>query len=118
MSRTAPLKQLLVDTISYWDHSATSSNVRENFWKIIKCGTPALGAEVFALGAVEKIVYHTCKSRFCPSCGARAAGIWQAELESVIPGTAYREINFTMPRCFWPLFQQNRELLNGLPSVA
>ncbi len=36
----------------------------------------ALGAEVFASGTEKKIVYHTCKSRFCPSCGARAANLW------------------------------------------
>lgn len=31
---------------------------------------------------------------------------------------SYQEINFTMPQIFWPLFQQNRELLNDLPAVG
>jgi len=108
MPITASLKQFLRDTIPDWDHNGMPLNVRENFWKIVKCGTPALGAEVFASTTSQKIVYHTCKSRFCPSCGIRDAGIWQAKLEVAIPDIPYREINFTMPQVFWSLFQQNR----------
>jgi hypothetical protein len=118
MTITSPLKKFLKDTIADWDQEGTLQNVRENLWKIVNCGTAALGAEVFASSTTHKIVYHTCKSRFCPSCGARAAGIWQAELETAIPELRYQEINFTMPRAFWPLFLQNRELLNGVPAVG
>ena len=118
MLRSMTLKQFLKDTIRHWDHDGTSPNVRENFWKIINCGTPALGAEVFASGTEVKIVYHTCKSRFCPSCGARAASLWAEEIKATIPNIPYREINFTMPKSFWPLFQQNRHLLNDLPALG
>jgi hypothetical protein len=112
-----PFKQILKDTIPDWDRDETPQNVRENFWKIINCGTPALGAEVFA--ATEwKIVYHTCKSRFCPSCGARAGSIWQEELEAALPNTLYREINFTMPKVFWAILEQNRHLLHDLSAIA
>jgi Transposase zinc-binding domain len=96
MPITATLKQFLRDTIPDWDHNGTPLNVRDNLWKIVKCGTPALGAEVFASTTSQNIVYHTCKSRFCPSCGARNAGIWQAKLEVAIPDIPYREINFTI----------------------
>jgi hypothetical protein len=118
MPITAPLKQFLKDTIPDWDHNGTLPNVRENLWKIVRCGTAALGAEVFASTTHQKIVYHTCKSRFCPSCGARTAAIWQSKLEAAIPDMSYQEINFTMPRVFWSLFEQNRELLNDLPAVG
>jgi hypothetical protein len=118
MVTRAPLKQFLKDTILDWDHDGTPPNVRDNLWKIVRCGTPALGAEVFASTTDRKIVYHTCKSRFCPSCGARNAGIWQAKVEAAIPDTPYQEINFTMPQVFWPIFQQNRKLLNDLPAVG
>jgi hypothetical protein len=113
-----PLKQMLNDTIADWDHDGTPQNVRENFWKIINCGTPALGAEVFASATERKIVYHTCKSRFCPSCGARAASSWQEELEATLPNMPYVEINFTMPRVFWQILQQNRHLLHDVPAVG
>jgi hypothetical protein len=112
------LKLFLRDTLPDWDHGGTPPNVRQNLWKLINCGTAALGGEVFASSTERKIVYHTCKSRFCPSCGVRAAGIWQQELETVIPRVQYREINFTMPQVFWPIFQQNRHLLSDLPAVA
>jgi|SRR5581483_5497201 len=112
------LKAFLKDTISDWDHEGTAPNVRENFWKVINCGTIALGAEVFGCPGEMKLVCHTCKSRFCPGCGARAAAIWQEELKAAIPDVGYREINFTMPQVFWPFFQENRQLLNDLPAVG
>ena len=116
--RSHPLKELLRLTIHLWDHRGTPQNVRDNFWKIINCGTPVLGAEVYASATERKIVYHTCKSRFCPSCGARAASIWQEELEAVLPKVPYLEINFTMPKVFWSIFEQNRHLLNDLPALG
>src|SRR5262245_52368393 len=112
------LKEFLVSTISYWDLDGTPPNVRENFWKIIKCGTIVLGAEIFAGPGEVKVVCHTCKSRFCPSCGAREGAIWQEKVRAAIPEMKYQEINFTMPQEFWPLFQQNRHLLNDLPALG
>jgi putative transposase/transposase-like zinc-binding protein len=113
-----PLKEILIETIECWDHAGTALNVRENFWKIIKCGTAALGSEVYVSSSEMKLVYHTCKSRFCPSCGARAAGLWQEELEAALPNMPYVEINFTMPNVFWAFLQENRHLLHDLPAVA
>jgi Putative transposase/Transposase zinc-binding domain len=118
MLGAAPLKQFFRDTIPLWDHAGTPANARENLWKIVKCGTAELGANLFASPTHEKIVYYTCKSRFCCSCGARFGGMWQAEVEAIIPDISYQEINFTMPRALWPLFQQNRDLLNDLPAIG
>jgi hypothetical protein len=112
------LKEFLRETLPDWDHDATPLNTRENLWKLINCRTAALGSEVFASSTEMRIVYHSCKSRFCPSCGARAAGMWQQELEAIIPRMPYREINLTMPQVFWPIFQHNRHLLNDLPAVG
>jgi Transposase zinc-binding domain len=66
------LQQFLRDTIPDWDCDGTSANVRANLWRIVNCGTAALGAEVVASTTNQKIVFHTCKSRFCPSCGLQA----------------------------------------------
>ena len=112
------LKEFLRETLPDWDHDGTPLNARENLWKLINCGTAALGSEVFASSTETTIVYHSCKSRFCPSCGARAAGMWQPELEAIISCMPYREINFTMPQVFWPIFQHNKHLLNDLPAVG
>ncbi len=72
MNNNQPLKQILIATRAHWDHPETRPAVRENFEKTINCRTPALGAEVFASETEEKLVYFTCKSRSCPSCGQRA----------------------------------------------
>lgn len=118
MRRPIRLKQFLQETTRHWDHEGTPTNARENFWKVINCGTAALGGEVFASPTEVKIVYHTCKSCFCPSCGARSSSLWSEELNATIPTIPYREINFTMPPVFWPLFQNNRHLLNDLPAIG
>ena len=68
---TRPLRRVLQMTQDAWDRDETRPAVREAFRKAIDCGTPALGAEVFASQSEERVVYHTCKSRACPSCGHR-----------------------------------------------
>ena len=113
-----PIKQLLLDTRGDWDHLLTPANIRENFLKVIKCGTIALGAEVYASGTERKVVYHTCKSRFCTSCGHRATEAWQQDLEATLPEMPYVGITLTMPRELWPILQQNRHLLHGIPAMA
>ena len=80
-----PIKQILLDTQAYWDHDGTPAHVRENFLKIIECGTIALGAEIYASETESKLVFHTCKSRFCTSCGQRATEAWQEDLEAILP---------------------------------
>ncbi|HEY6768108.1 MAG TPA: transposase [Candidatus Sulfotelmatobacter sp.] len=112
------LKDLLKETLLEWDHDGTLRNVRETFWKIIKCGTEVLGAQIYASNTDQRIVYHTCKSLFCPSCGARSAAIWQEEIETALPQIPYIEINFTMPQVFWPLLQRNRRILGDLPALG
>src|SRR5262249_2025766 len=64
-----PLKQILIETRHLWDRAETRPAIRKSFDKVIKCRTEALGAEIFASDTEKKLVYHTCKSRACPSCG-------------------------------------------------
>lgn len=118
MSGEHPIKQLLLDTRAHWDHDGTPAHVRETFWKIIKCGTIALGAEVYASDIESKLVFHTCKSRFCTSCGQRATEAWQADLEAVLPDIPYVGITLTMPMEFRSILQQNRYILHGIPAMG
>ena len=71
-ARSRPLRQLLEMHREVWDCDETRPDVREAFAKVVDCGTKALGAEVFASDREERVVYHTCKSRACPSCGYQA----------------------------------------------
>jgi hypothetical protein len=113
-----PLRQILIDTRDLWDRAETRPAVRENFDRVTKCRTPALGAEVFASETEQKLVYHTCKSRTCPSCGHRATELWQREQWASLPDIPYVGICLTMPDVLWPIFQQNRHLLHDLPALG
>src|SRR5271166_2519123 len=113
-----PLKQILSATRGHWDRPETRDAVRENFARMIDCRTPALGAEVYASETEEKLVYHTCKSRACPSCGHRATQLWQREQWTALPDIPYTGIVLTMPDVLWPTLQQNRHLLHDLAALG
>ena len=112
------LKKILERKRHEWDHPGTRPAVRENFLKMLACRTPALGWEVYASETEEKICYHTCKSRSCPSCGYRATLLWQEEQEAVLPEIPYGGVVFTMSNVPWRIFKQNRHLLHDLPAIG
>src|SRR5450755_3037739 len=74
-----PLDQIRSRTRTYWDRDETRSAVREAFRRADQCRTAELGAEVYCSENQELILYHTCKSRACPSCGHRANVQWLRE---------------------------------------
>jgi hypothetical protein len=113
-----PIKQLLLDTRAHWDNDGTPAHVRDTFWKTIKCGTIALGAEVYASEIESKLVFHTCKSRFCTSCGQRATEAWQEDMEAILPDIPYVGITFTLPVEFRTILQGNRHILHDIPAMA
>lgn len=113
-----PLKQILAATQPQWDRPEVRPAVRRNFRKVLNCRTATLGAEVYASETEEKLVYHTCKSRACPSCGHRATLLWQREQYAGLPDIPYVGINFTMPDVLWPLFKRSRRLLHDLPVLG
>jgi Transposase zinc-binding domain len=114
MHNREPLKQILIATRAHWDRPQVRASVRENFDKIINCRTPALGAEVFASETDVKFVYHTCKSRSCPSCGQRSTLLWQREQWNALPDIPYTGIGLTTPDVLWPIFRENRQLLHDV----
>lgn len=118
MIRQHPLRQILIETRPQWDHDGTSTNVRDNLRKVIECGTIALGAEVYASQTESKLVFHSCKSKFCTSCGQRATEDWQQDMEAFLPDILYVGITLTMPAEFRPLLQQNRHLLRDIPAMG
>ena len=82
------------------------------------CRTEALGAEVYASSAEQKIVPHTCKSRACPSCGHRASTLWQRQMWAALPDVPFAGVVFTMPDVLWPIFQRSRHLSDDLPALG
>ncbi len=73
------IKQIFTD---HWQlfliayaHLTIRKAVYINVDKILKCQTPALGFTTFFCEkcATVRKVFHTCKSRFCNSCGIKYA---------------------------------------------
>lgn len=113
-----PLRKILLQGRAHWDHEGVSPELRCVFEKVLQCRTPKLGAEVYMSAKWERTVYHTCKSRACPSCGHRATIQWQRERWAALLDVPYKGITFTMPKEFWTLFQHNRALADALPPLA
>ena len=113
-----PLKEIFAATRDQWDREETRPAVRENFDKVLRCRTLALGAEIYASETEQKIVPHTCKSTACPSCGHRATKLWQWEQWAALPDIPYVGITLTMPDVLWPIFRDNRHLLHDLPAIG
>jgi hypothetical protein len=118
MTHARPLKRILRMTREMWDQDDMRPDVRTAFQKVLDCGTASLGAEVFASPSEERVVYHTCKSRACPSCGYRATRAWQRDQWRELPDVPYAHVCLTMPDVLWPLFQSNRHLLHDLPALG
>jgi len=113
-----PLQQILSRTSQYWDRDATRPAVRKVFGKALQCRTPELGAEVYSSKNQELVLYHTCKSRACPSCGYRGDVQWLRERWAALPDALYKGITFTMPDLFWPFFRDNPHLARALSTLA
>src|SRR5277367_479453 len=112
------LRTILELTRSEWDRPTTRAAVRENFGKVCDCRTPSLGGEVYASASEEKIVYHTCKSKCCPSCGNRGTQLWQREQWTALPDMPFVGVVLTMPDVFWPVFHAHRHLQHDLPALG
>ena len=113
-----PLKRILSQTRSSWDQDGTRDVVRKVFGKALQCRTAELGAEVYSSDNQKLILYHTCKSRACTSCGHRASIQWRRERWAALPTQNYHGITFTMPDVLWPLFRDNPALSKALPALA
>ena len=113
-----PLKKILSQARPYWDRGETRPAVRRAFGKALQCRTAELGAEVYRSENRELILYHTCKSRACPSCGYRAHVQWLRERWVALPNESYMGITFTMPDVLWPFFRDNPPLAKALPALA
>ena len=113
-----PLNQIRSRTRLYWDRDETRPAVRAAFRKADQCRTAELGAEVYSSENHELIVYHTCKSPACPSCGHRGNRQWLRERWAALPNTNFKGVTFTMPDLLWPFFRDNPALARVLPALA
>ncbi len=113
-----PLKKILSQARRYWDRDEMRPAIRRVFGKALQCRTAELGAEVYSSENQELILYHSCKSRACPSCGYRANVQWLRERWVALPDALYKGVTFTMPNQLWPLFRDNPPLAKALSALA
>ena len=100
--------------------SSRNLNIRDVVFRdvnrMISCKTPSLGFSSFKCPncGEEKIIYNTCKSRFCNSCGIKYSKQRADYIESKLIAGEHRHIVFTISDSLWPLFLENRKRLNYL----
>jgi Putative transposase/Transposase zinc-binding domain len=117
--RRAILCRLVEDARPFWDHAGVRSHVRATLSKMLLCGTPGLGAEVFSsIGGETRTVYHTCKTRVCPSCGFFQALRFQHEMVNYLPAIPYRGLILTIPSRLREVLRLNRQLLPDLAALG
>jgi hypothetical protein len=95
--------------------------VFETVRKIIACRTPALGCHVYQCpnGHKIEVVPHSCKSRFCPSCGKLATDRWADGVLDDLLDVPYHHLVMSPPWQLRPIIAFNRELgLNLLARAA
>lgn len=91
-----------------------------NVLKIMTCRTSFLGYHFAVCPKCRHSVKipHSCKSRFCSSCGKKATDIWIENSFNTLPNSKWQHITFTMPDVLWDFFWVNRYLMNKAPAIA
>jgi len=107
--RGKKLKQIFLD---HWElfvkkhKKQIRSAIHKNVEKMLICGTEEAGFHLYQCPdcGVEKKVPHTCKSRFCSSCGVAQTEKWIEQYTTLFANTIYRHMIFHPPSEFRPFF--------------
>lgn len=118
------LKTILLDNNNWWSFFTQHrllirESIVSNIVKVLSCGTEFLGYHLYQCDNCHtlKAVNHTCKSRFCPSCGKKATDNWIQAQTQILPQTNWQHITFTFPQKLQDLFWLNRNLLNATMPI-
>lgn len=81
-------------------------SIHKNIEKMLACGTDNMGFHVYKCDRceIEKKVPHTCKSRFCSSCGVRQTDIWIERYTTLFANCQYQHVIFSPPDDFRKYF--------------
>jgi len=95
-------------------------NIREIVYfevaKMMKCRTSKLGFSYFECPNCHNhhIQFHSCKSKFCSSCGNKYSKERVISIESKLYNCNHRHLVFTIHDALWNLFREDRSRLNLL----
>src|SRR4030067_3358133 len=119
------LRNIFLDNGDWWKLFLKHRNLIRfsiivNVLKLLVCRTSFLGYHHVGVPTCSKSIKvpHSCKSRFCPSCGKKATDIWIKNSFNSLPKTTWQHITFTMPSELWNFFWLNRYLMNLIPLIA
>lgn len=119
------LRDIFIDNGNWWKlflkhRRLIRISIITNVLKLLICKTSFLGYHLYVCPDCKRSIKtpHSCKSRFCPSCGKKATDDWIKNSFNNLPNTKWQHITFTMPDAFWNFFWINRYLMNKLPSIA
>lgn len=97
-------------------------SIVEEVEKVLACRDPLRqGYHVYRCPngcSVERIVPHSCKSRFCSSCGKVMTDAWMATTLSRFLDVPYHHLVFTIPQELRNVFLYDRSLLGILFTSA
>jgi len=96
-----------------WYKGTIRDAVKENVNKIMKCRTFLLGYHMFKCPNCSslRLIPHSCKSRFCSSCGKIATDKWTEERLSDILPVGYHHLVFTIPWQLRAICLLNRQVM-------
>jgi Transposase zinc-binding domain/Putative transposase len=107
-------KKLKLIFSDHWERFAerfapllTRPAIGKNITKMLACGTEQMGFHQYQCPSchAEKKVFHTCKSRFCSSCGLAQTKRWKEQFNVLFAPTAYKHVIFHPPSEFRTYFK-------------
>jgi hypothetical protein len=119
------IRDIFLDNGNWWkfflkNYHLIRISIITNVVKFLACRTILLGFHFYFCPncSYTRKVPHSCKSKLCSSCGKKATDIWIKTKFNTLPDTKWQHITFTMDEQLWPLFWQNRYLMNQIPKLA
>lgn len=113
------LKDIFLDKNNWWRFYAEFAHLIRvdiviNVIKLLACGSTFLGFNLYKClkCSTLKAVFHSCKARFCPSCGKKSTENWINKHMQILPNTRWQHVTFTFPKELQAIFWLNRHLHN------
>ena len=80
---------------------------------LLACSTPKLGTDLYKCPDCDKeqLVYHSCRNRFCPTCGYLDTLKWSESILSKMVDKPHHHVVVMLPEAFRYLAKANRKLI-------
>lgn len=88
--------------------------------RILACRTPTLGCHLYECPECgdRRVVPHSCKSRFCPTCGKHRTDVWANEILGQLLPVPYHHLVLSVPWQLRPVILNNRVVGLGIVMRA